>query len=421
VLEADHVSDHRGSDAMKEGGAGPMVTTFASPGRYVQGQGTIRNLAEVLRQVGSGKPLILQDAVVAQVVEGPLSSVADALHVGFAGECSPREIDRVSGLARDGGADAVVGVGGGKTLDTAKAVAHPAGLPLIIVPTVASSDAPTSSLSVVYNEEGIFLEFRFFGRNPDVVVVDTAIVAKAPVRFLVAGIGDGLSTYFEADASSRTRQRTVAGGAPTLAALALARLCYDTLLEHGLSAKLAAEQGAVTPAVEKVVEANTLLSGLGFESGGLAAAHSIHDGLTILPDTHHFLHGEKVAFGTISMLMLEERPAEVVEEVVDFCLEVGLPVTLGDIGLEGINQEELEKVSVAACAEGETIHNEPFDVYPEAVADAILAADAFGRRQRTELVDRAQGATVGRKTTTSEDRTGQQRAARCGTSAAEGP
>jgi glycerol dehydrogenase len=286
---------------------------------------------------------------------------------------------------------------------------------------VASSDAPTSSLSVVYNEEGIFLEFRFFGRNPDVVVVDTAIVAKAPVRFLVAGIGDGLSTYFEADASSRTRQRTVAGGTPTLAALALARLCYDTLLEHGLSAKLAAEQGAVTPAVEKVVEANTLLSGLGFESGGLAAAHSIHDGLTILPDTHHFLHGEKVAFGTISMLMLEERPAEVVEEVVDFCLEVGLPVTLGDIGLEGINQEELEKVSVAACAEGETIHNEPFDVYPEAVADAILAADAFGRRQRTELVDRAQGATVGRKTTTSEDRTGQQRAARCGTSAAEGP
>jgi len=421
VLEADHVSDHRGSDAMKEGGAGPMVTTFASPGRYVQGQGTIRNLAEVLGQLGSRKPLILQDAVVAEVVEGPLSGIADALHVGFAGECSPTEIDRVSGLARDGGADAVVGVGGGKTLDTAKAVAHPAGLPLIIVPTVASSDAPTSSLSVVYNEEGIFLEFRFFGRNPDVVVVDTAIVAKAPVRFLVAGIGDGLSTYFEADASSRTRQRTVAGGAPTLAALALARLCYDTLLEHGLSAKLAAEQGAVTPAVEKVVEANTLLSGLGFESGGLAAAHSIHDGLTILPDTHHFLHGEKVAFGTISMLMLEERPAEVVEEVVDFCLEVGLPVSLGDIGLEGINQEELEKVSVAACAEGETIHNEPFDVYPEAVADAILAADAFGRRQRTELVDGAQGATAGRKTTTSEDRTGQQRAARCGTSASEGP
>ena len=405
---------------MKEGGAGPMVTTFTSPGRYVQGRGAIRSLAQVLGQLGSRRSLILQDAAVAKAVEDPLSVVADALHVGFAGECSPREIDRVSGLAKDGGADAVVGVGGGKTLDTAKAVAHPAGLPLIIVPTVASSDAPTSSLSVVYNEEGVFLEFRFFGRNPDVVLVDTAIIAKAPVRFLVAGIGDGLSTYFEADASSRTRRRTVAGGAPTLAALALARLCYDTLLEHGLSAKLAVEQGAVTPAVEKVVEANTLLSGLGFESGGLAAAHSIHDGLTILPDTHHFLHGEKVAFGTVSMLMLEERPAEVVEEVVDFCLEVGLPVTLGDIGLEGISQEGLEKVSVAACAEGETIHNEPFDVYPEAVADAILAADAFGRRRRTELVNEARDTTVGRETFTSEDRTGQQRAAGRGASATEG-
>ena len=127
---------------------------------------------------------------------------------------------------------------------------------------------------------------------------------------------------------SRTRKQTMAGGAPTQAALAIARLCYDTLLEHGLAARLAVEQGAVTPAVEKVVEANTLLSGLGFESGGLGAAHSVHNGLTALEGTHHYWHGEKVAFGVITMLMLEERPAEVVEEVVDFCLEVGLPVAL---------------------------------------------------------------------------------------------
>ena len=270
-------------------------------------------------------------------------------------------------------------------MDTAKAVAHPAGLPLVIVPTIASTDAPTSSLSVVYDEDGAFKEYRFFGRNPDAVVVDTEVIAGAPVRFLVAGMGDGLATYFEADASSRTRKRAMAGGGPTIAALTLARLCYDTLLEHGLAARLAVEQGAVTPAVEKVVEANTLLSGLGFESGGLAAAHSIHNGLTVLPGTHHYWHGEKVAFGTISMLMLEERPAEVAEEVVDFCLEVGLPVTLEDIGVGDASREDLGKVAEAACAEGETIHNEPFEVHPRMVLDAMLAADAFGRQRRAVL------------------------------------
>ena len=240
-------------------------------------------------------------------------------------------------------------------------------------------------MAVVYTEEGEFHEYRFFGRNPDAVIVDTTVIAGAPVRFLVAGIGDGLSTHFEADASSRTRQETMAGGAPTQAALAIARLCYDTLLEHGLAARLAVEQGAVTPAVEKVVEANTLLSGLGFESGGLGAAHSVHNGLTALEGTHDYWHGEKVAFGLITMLVLEERPAEVLEEVVDFCLRVGLPVSLEDIGVENASREELESVAEAACVEGETIHNMPFEVQPAMLVDAMIAADAFGRQRRAVL------------------------------------
>lgn len=359
-----------------------MATVFAAPGRYIQGKGAVRRLGEELERLGSERPLILRDPIVEDLMSDVL---AGALNVSFNGECSPEEIERVAKEAAEGGADAIVGIGGGKTMDTAKAVAHPAGLPLVIVPTIASTDAPTSSVSVVYTAEGEFEEYRFFGRNPDAVIVDTEIISRAPVRFLVAGIGDGLSTYFEADSSSRTRKQTMAGGAPTNAALTIARLCYDTLLEHGLAARLAVDHDAVTPAVEKVVEANTLLSGLGFESGGLAAAHAIHNGLTALEGTHHYWHGEKVAFGTISMLVLEERPAEVVEEVVDFCLEVGLPVTLGDIGLEGVGRGDLEKVAQAACIEGETIHNEPFEVFPGMVVDAMLAADALGRQRRASL------------------------------------
>jgi glycerol dehydrogenase len=363
----------------------PMAAVFAAPGKYIQGRGATGKLGEVLEQLGSDKPLILSDPIVEEIMGGVLEGLRGATRVEFGGECSPQEIDRVAEAASDAGADAIVGIGGGKTMDTAKAVAHPAGLPLIIVPTIASTDAPTSAVAVVYTEEGEFLEYRFFNRNPDAVIVDTAVIAGAPVRFLVSGIGDGLSTYFEADASSRTRKETMAGGAPTQAALAIARLCYDTLLEHGLAARLAVEQGAVTPAVEKVVEANTLLSGLGFESGGLGAAHSVHNGLTALEGTHDYWHGEKVAFGVITMLTLEERPAEVVEEVVDFCLSVGLPVALEDIGLEGVGREDLESVAAAACVEGETIHNMPFEIQPDMLVDAMIAADAFGRQRRAFL------------------------------------
>lgn len=366
-----------------------MAAVFTAPGRYVQGRGALAKVGEVLGQVGAERPLVLRDPGVKEVLGDALERIPGAKILDFNGECSPEEIDRVAAEARDAQADAVVGVGGGKTMDTAKAVAHPAGLALAIVPTIASTDAPTSAVAVVYTEEGEFLEYRFFGKNPDAVVVDTEVIAGAPVRFLIAGIGDGLATYFEAESSARTRKQAMAGGAPTLAALALARLCYDTLLENGLAARLACEQHAVTPAFEKVVEANTLLSGLGFESGGLAAAHSIHNGLTALEGTHHYWHGEKVAFGVVAMLVLEDRPAAVLEEVVDFCLEVGLPVCLEDIGVGDADRADLERVAEGACAEGETIHNEPFEVQPEMVVDAMLAADAYGRQRRALLAGEA--------------------------------
>jgi glycerol dehydrogenase len=362
----------------------PQLAVFAAPGRYVQGRGAAGTLASELKRLKVSKPLILLDPAVREVIGPAFADVRDAQVEEFGGECSPGEIDRVAGATSDFGAGVVVGVGGGKALDTAKAVAHPAGLPLVVVPTIASTDAPTSALSVVYDDDGAFLEYRFWGGNPDVVLVDTDVIAQAPVRFLVAGIGDGLSTWFEADASSTTRAPAMAGGAPLQAALTLARLCYDTLLEHGVAARQAVERHAVTPAVERVVEANTLLSGLGFESGGLAAAHSIHNGLTALHETHEFWHGEKVAFGVCAMLVLEGRPTRVLEELVDFCLEVGLPVTLGDVGVDA-DHADLGKVAEAACADGETIHNLPFPVDPVMVVDAMLAADAYGHERRALL------------------------------------
>jgi glycerol dehydrogenase len=298
--------------------------------------------------------------------------------VKFGGECSRPEIDRHREKSIENDSDIVVGIGGGKTIDTAKAVSHLMKVPVVIIPTIAATDAPTSALSVIYTPEGKFDQYLILPKNPDVVLMDTGIIANAPARFLVSGMGDALATWFEADACEKSQASTMAGGNNTRAALALAQLCYETLLEYGVSAMLAVERHVVTPAVEKIVEANTLLSGLGFESGGLAAAHAIHNGMTVLRGAHGMYHGEKVAFATIVQLVLEGKEQSELDEVLDFCIEVGLPVTLKELGVEEPTKEELMSVAELSCAPGETIHNMPFRVDKEMVYGAIIAADSIG-------------------------------------------
>ncbi|MBX9722842.1 MAG: iron-containing alcohol dehydrogenase, partial [Candidatus Obscuribacterales bacterium] len=297
-----------------------------------------------------------------------------------AGECSTAEIERLCTLARQAKASVVVGAGGGKVLDAARAVAGELDLPAVNCPTVASSDAPCSALSVVYSETGEFEKYIFYRRNPDLVLVDTWVVAQAPPRLLVAGMGDALATWFEADTVIRARKKNQVNGATTISAGALARLCYDTLLADGVDALRAVEHRSVTPALERLVEANTLLSGLGFESGGLAIAHSVHNGLTTVPETHAFLHGEKVAFGLLTQLVAEGKPSQLINEVLNFSVSVGLPVTLNQVGIVSLDREQLRGVAARAVAPGETAHNEPFVVDEQLMLDAILTADALGTK-----------------------------------------
>jgi glycerol dehydrogenase len=249
---------------------------------------------------------------------------------------------------------------------------------VVIVPTIASTDAPTSALAVIYTPEGEFSEYLLFPSNPNMVIMDTAIIAAAPVRLIVAGMGDALSTWFEARANMASGKTTMAGGAPTRAAQALAKLCFDTLMADGLKAKVAVENKVSTKAVENIIEANTYLSGIGFESSGLAAAHAIHNGLTKLEECHHLLHGEKVAFGTLTQLVLENAPLEEINQVIAFCKSIGLPTNLHDMGVKTIDREKLLSVAEASCAEGETIHNMPFPITAQAVLSAILTAHQLG-------------------------------------------
>jgi glycerol dehydrogenase len=264
-------------------------------------------------------------------------------------------------------------------LDTARAVAADLKLPVVNCPTVASSDAPCSALSVIYTDDGAFLQYRIYGKNPDLVLVDTQVIAQSPPRLLVAGMGDALATWFEANTCVQGNVKNMRGGGSSQSALALAELCYRILLRDGVGAVAALQNRFSTPALERLVEANTLLSGLGFESSGLAAAHAVHNGLTVVPQTHSYFHGEKVAYGLLVQLILEKKTQSLMEEVLDFATTVGLPTTLAAIGLAEMTDEMLEQIAARSTAKGETIHNEPFAVQPRTVAEAICAADSLGR------------------------------------------
>lgn len=359
-----------------------MDNIIICPIKYVQGPNVMDNLGAYVKPLGSSV-IVLADNFVTQLVEKRVSVSFSEQNIEgyfalFGGECSQPEIERLTAVAKDQRVEAVVGIGGGKTLDTAKAVGAELSIPVVIVPTIASTDAPTSALSVIYTPEGEFSEYRFYTKNPDVVIMDTQIVAQAPTRLLVSGMGDALSTYFEARANERSGKGTMAGGAPTKAAQALAKLCFQILMSDGLKAKVACDNNLSSRALENIVEANTYLSGIGFESSGLAAAHAIHNGLTLLEECHHLYHGEKVAFGTITQLVLENAPMEEINEVIEFCCNVGLPTNLTDMGVLHIDKDKLLNVAKAACAEGETIHNMPFKVTPELVLSAILTAHELG-------------------------------------------
>jgi glycerol dehydrogenase len=361
-----------------------MITTAIFPSRYVQGADALDEIGSEIALLGR-KALIIEDPFVHTHLHGKIEASAGAsaefVTEVFSGECCDEEIERLQGIAREHKADVIVGIGGGKTLDTAKAVGMAHGARVAIVPTLASTDAPCSALAVIYTREGAFKRYQVTPRNPDLVLVDTQVVANAPVRLLVSGMGDALSTWFEAEDCRIKGAGNMTGRPGPMSAHGLARLCYETLIEYGPLARTACEQHVVTPALERVVEANTLLSGLGFESGGLAAAHAIHNGLTVLESTHAYWHGEKVTFGTLAMLMLTDRSPELIATAYDFCEKVGLPTTLAQIGLEGVSDAQLMLAAEQACAPGETIHNESCEISPKRVFAAMRAADAEGRRR----------------------------------------
>lgn len=362
-----------------------MSRGWCSPERYVQGPGEFDNLKFYTDKFGR-KILAFIDGFLYDEFGKRLKALYEeegyvVNAVAFSGEVTEELIDEKAKEFSEDRPDVVLGIGGGKTIDVAKAVGTKLNLPFLVIPTIAATDAPTSSLSVIYRTDGSHAGEFFYDHSPSVLVVDSQIIAQAPTRFLVSGMGDALATLIEAESTRKSNTPNLvyhkAGGfRQTLAGQAIARACYESLMKYGGFAKTACDQNVVTDALEHIIETNILLSGLGFENNATSGAHSINDGLTAVKNSSKTMHGEKVAFGCIVQLMMECAPQEKLEEVLSFCMEVGLPVCLEDLFVENTDSN-IQKIAEASMHSN--WGNMPFDVTTDLVYSAIKTADAYGK------------------------------------------
>ncbi|MDB5659693.1 MAG: alcohol dehydrogenase [Cypionkella sp.] len=325
------------------------VCLFGAPHRYYQGPGAFDLLGQVAAPFGPN-PLIVADAFVLQMLGDRLAAVCAASGLTpilrpFEGEITYPAIEALIASLSGVVPGIAVGIGGGKSLDAAKAVALKLRLPVVTVPTIASNDSPTSAAIAMYDEHHTMIAVDRLHRSPEAVLVDTALIAKAPLRFLLAGIGDAISKKFEADGCRDGTGVTPFGTRPTLTAIAIADACYATLRRHGSAGVVAAARGEVTPDLEAVIEATLLMSGLGFENGGLSLAHSLTRGLVKVRGTRDAIHGDQIAWALLVQLAAEGRADVFIRELVQFYREIGLPTCLAQLGLHDATPAEVEEIA----------------------------------------------------------------------------
>ncbi len=361
-----------------------MNLIIGNPGKYVQGPGAIKEIGKYAAEMELGdKALVLGGRTALSTAQTAVAEGFRAHGIAyvietFEGEVTKGKIERLTAIGKQNKVNFVVGVGGGKAIDASKAVASDLKVPIAIVPTIAATDAACSATAVIYSEDHVFHEAVIRSKNPELVLVSTDIIVKAPVRFLIAGMGDALATKFEAEAAYKSANRNFHGGTIGQSSLGMARWCTDTVIEHGEAAKKAAEQGIANQIFEDVVEATVYASSVSWENCNCAVAHAMTLGFTVLKEIKPYLHGELVGFFTLTQLVLENQPKELLDRIFKFCHSVGLPVTLAEIGLKDASKELLMRGVEASSGKDSLVYNEPFTVTPQMLYEALINTDGIG-------------------------------------------
>ncbi|SDK29480.1 iron-containing alcohol dehydrogenase family protein [Sediminibacillus albus] len=333
------------------------IQVQGAPAIYQCFEGVLELLPEKIAEQQFSQGLVIHGEKSWKAVQPHFVEPGVPLHyIGYNKDCTHEEVNRISLAAASSKADFIIGIGGGKVLDIAKAAGHKSDLPVILIPTLASNCAAWTPLSVFYDDKGNFLEYIIFPRSTLMVLLDPSILIDSPPEFLRAGIGDTIAKWYEADVLTR---RLSSKSVSLDIALQAARLCRDVLLEEGTKAMESLKTGSVTThlvrAAETIIMAGGMVGGFGDHYGRISGAHSIHNGLTHLPETHRYLHGDKVAYGILVQLALEQRPEEIALLLPHY-RELGLPKCLAELGITSGKQEAMGTIAEAAAAPGESIY-----------------------------------------------------------------
>ncbi|WP_025903971.1 MULTISPECIES: oxidoreductase [Tatumella] len=275
----------------------------------------------------------------------------------------------------------IIGIGGGSVMDSAKALADRLKLPVVLIPTIAATCAAWTPLSVWYNAHGENIGYEIFKQSNHLVLVEPEIILNAPADYLLAGIGDTLAKWYEARVLLPDE---TASSVPYLAktALKMAEGLRDLLFSDSAAALRDQQQGTLTPrfisVVDAIIAGGGLIGGLGERFTRVAAAHAVHNGLTVLPQTHRILHGIKVAYGILVQSALLNQQQDI-RKLLHFYHQLKLPVTLAELGVSLSDREEMDKVIAHTLRPRETIHLLPVEVTAETLYQAMAAIERAGK------------------------------------------
>lgn len=354
-----------------------ILSLTIAPACVIRGQNAIARSTEAIARLGK-RPLIVGGknslAAIQPYLENQQLQAAQAT---YGKDCSENSLKTLHEAAIAHKADFIIGVGGGKALDAAKLLAHQCQIPIATIPTSAATCAAWTALSNIYSEQGAFQYDVTLAKCPDLLILDYGLIQTAPQRTLVAGIGDAIAKWYEASVSSGHSEQTM-----IISAVQQARILRDILFQK--SAIALKEPGSET--WQEVTDAVVLLAGVIGGIGGAqcrtVAAHAVHNGLTHLLASHGTLHGEKVAYGILVQLRLEEMlqnnqlAATARQQLLKFYTEIGLPQTLDSLGLGDITITELQRAAEIACSPNSDIHRLPFKVVPEQLMAAMVSTTA---------------------------------------------